>query len=161
MSSRDPAQTAELILKALDKTKTRAILQTGWGGLSADHLPDHVLSIASVPHSWLFDKVAAVVHHGGAGTTAAGLRAGVPSLVIPFFGDQGFWGERVTQLGVGPKPIPRKALSVQGLARGIQSMISDAEMRTRAVDLGARIRAEDGIQHFPSLWQPHRHKLGE
>ena len=145
MASRNPAQTAELILKALKKTRVRAILQTGWGGLQADSLPDQVLSIASVPHSWLFNKVAGVVHHGGAGTTAAGLQAGVPSLVIPFFGDQGFWGERVAQAGVGPSPIPRKVLTAERLAQGIQTMISNAEMRTRAAELGKRIRAEDGV----------------
>ena len=145
MSSRDPAQTAELIVTALKQTGTRAILQSGWGGFKATDLPDAVLSVESVPHSWLFNKVAAVVHHGGAGTTAAGLRAGVPSLVIPFFGDQGFWGERVAQLGVGPSPIPRKALTAQSLAQAIQTMTVNSEMRTRAAELGARIRTEDGV----------------
>ena len=145
MASRNSTQTAELILESLKQTKTRAILQSGWGGFKTDALPDHVLSIASVPHSWLFNKVAAVVHHGGAGTTAAGLQAGVPSLVIPFFGDQGFWGERVAQAGVGPSPIPRKVLTAERLAQGIQTMISNAEMRTRAAELGKRIRAEDGV----------------
>ena len=145
MASRNPTQTAELILESLKQTKTRAILQSGWGGLQADSLPDHVLSVESVPHSWLFDRVAGVVHHGGAGTTAAGLQAGVPSLVIPFFGDQGFWGECVAQAGVGPSPIPRKVLTAERLAQGIQTMISNAEMRTRAAELGKRIRAEDGV----------------
>lgn len=145
MASRDPAQTAELIVTALKQTGTRAILQSGWGGLKATDLPDHVLSVESVPHSWLFNKVAAVVHHGGAGTTAAGLRAGVPSLVIPFFGDQGFWGERISKLGVGPSPIPRKVLTAQALAQAIQTMTVNSEMRTRASELGKRIRAEDGV----------------
>ena len=145
MASRDPAQTGKLILEALSKTKTRAILQSGWGGLKTTELPDHVLAIESVPHSWLFNKVAAVVHHGGAGTTAAGLQAGVPSLVIPFFGDQGFWGERIAQLGVGPSPIPRKALTAQALAQAIQTMTSDTEMRSRAAELGKRIRNENGV----------------
>ena len=89
--------------------------------------------------------MAAVVHHGGAGTTAAGLRAGVPSLVIPFFGDQPFWGQRVAELGVGPKPIPRKELTSEQLATAIQRMITDRLMRQRAADLGKRIRSEDGI----------------
>ena len=89
--------------------------------------------------------MAAVVHHGGAGTTAAGLRAGVPSLVIPFFGDQPFWGQRVAELGVGPKPIPRKELTSKRLATAIQRMITDRPMRQRAADLGEKIRSEDGI----------------
>ena len=89
--------------------------------------------------------MAAVVHHGGAGTTAAGLRAGVPILVIPFFGDQPFWGLRVAELGVGPKPIQRKELTAERLATAIQRMITDRPMRQRAADLGEKIRSEDGI----------------
>ena len=87
MGSRNPKQTSKLVLEALKQTKCRAIMQAGWGGLSDENLPENVHTVDSVPHSWLFPRVAAVVHHGGAGTTAAGLRAGVPSIVIPFFGD--------------------------------------------------------------------------
>lgn len=103
------------------------------------------MPIDAVPHDWLFPQVAAVVHHGGAGTTAAGLRAGVPSIVIPFMGDQPCWGERVSQLGVGPKPIPRRRLSVEGLAAAIRTATIDPEIRARAAGLGAQIRAEDGV----------------
>jgi sterol 3beta-glucosyltransferase len=92
MGSRNPEQTADLVLQAIARTGQRAILQSGWGGLSKTDLPDNVFVVGSVPHSWLFSRVAAVVHHGGAGTTAAGLRAGVPNIVIPFFGDQPFGG---------------------------------------------------------------------
>ena len=101
--------------------------------------------VDGVPFSWLFPRVAAVVHHGGAGTTSAGLRAGVPSVVVPFFGDQPFWGQRVADLGVGPAPIPRKKLTAERLAQAIQIAVTDEAMRGRAAELGAKIRAEDGI----------------
>jgi sterol 3beta-glucosyltransferase len=145
MGSRNPAETANLVLEALAHTQQRAILLSGWGGLQRDNLPDTVYLVDSVPHSWLFPRVAAVVHHGGAGTTAAGLRAGVLSVVIPFFGDQLFWGQRVAALGVGPEPIPRRQLTAQRLAQAIQNAVTDPRMRDRAAQLGAKIRAEDGI----------------
>jgi UDP:flavonoid glycosyltransferase YjiC (YdhE family) len=90
--------------------------------------------------------MAAVVHHGGAGTTAAGLVAGVPSILIPFFGDQPFWGQHVAQLGVGPGPIPRKQLTAERLAQALETALTDQTMRRRAAELGARIQAEDGIE---------------
>lgn len=145
MGSRKPEETANLVLKALEQSKQRAILLSGWSGMRRANMPDSVFLVDSVPHSWLFPKVAAVVHHGGAGTTAAGLRAGVPSIVIPFFGDQPFWGERVASLGVGPKPIPRKQLTAEKLANAIQTVVTDREMRQRAATLGKKIQAENGI----------------
>jgi UDP:flavonoid glycosyltransferase YjiC (YdhE family) len=145
MSSRKPVETAHLILKAVVQTGQRAVILSGWGGLKAENLPDNVFVIDSVPHDWLFERVAAVVHHGGAGTTAAGLRAGVPSIIIPFFADQPFWGQRVAALGVGPQPIPRQQLTQERLAQAIQQAMGDATMRQRAAALGRNIRAEDGI----------------
>jgi sterol 3beta-glucosyltransferase len=145
MGSRKPEETANLVLKALEQSNQRAILLSGWSGMRRENMPDSVLLVDSVPHSWLFPKVAAVVHHGGAGTTAAGLRAGVPSVIIPFFGDQPFWGERVAALGVGPKPIPRKQLTAEKLASAIQTAVTDQTMRQRAAALGKKIQAENGI----------------
>ena len=145
MSSRHPEETAGLILQALARTQQRAILLSGWGGLKIADLTPSVLMVDSVPFSWLFPRLAAVVHHGGAGTTAAGLRAGVPSVVVPFFGDQPYWGRRIAELGVGPNPIPRQKLSVERLAEAIQTAVTDPVMRRRAADLGAKIRAEDGV----------------
>ncbi len=91
--------------------------------------------------------MAAVVHHGGAGTTGAALAAGAPSIVTPFFGDQPFWGRRVHTLGVGPAPIPRRRLTAEKLATAIQQAVSDEAMRRRAASLGERIRADRGIEH--------------
>jgi len=145
MTTRKPEETTDLVIKALNQTKQRAILASGWGGLQKTELPDSVFMVDSIPHSWLFPRVAAVVHHGGAGTTAAGLRAGVPSIVIPFFADQPYWGQRVADLGVGPAPIPRQKLTAERLAQAIQIAVTDKTMRQRATDLGSKIQAEDGI----------------
>ncbi|MFZ4814082.1 MAG: glycosyltransferase [Phototrophicaceae bacterium] len=153
MGNRNPEQITALTLKALELSGQRGILASGWGGLSATDLPDNVHMLASVPHSWLFPRMAAVVHHGGAGTTAAGLTAGVPSVVIPFFGDQPFWGQRVYQLGVGPKPMARQQLTAEGLAALITQAVTDGAMRGRAAALGERIRAEDGIGQAVALVQ--------
>ncbi len=151
MSNRKPEETTNLILKALDQSKQRGIIHSGWGGLHTDDLPGSVFSVDSVPFSWLFPRLAAVVHHGGAGTTAAGLRAGVPSVVIPFFGDQPFWGQRVAELGVGPTPIPLRKLTVDHLSQAIQTVVNDQSMRQRAADLGAKIQAEDGIANAVAI----------
>jgi len=145
MSNRDPEETANLVIRTLKQTNQRAILLSGWGGLKKSQLPDFIFMIDSIPHSWLFQRVAAVVHHGGASTTAAGLRAGVPSVIVPFFGDQPFWGRRIAELGVGPNPIPRTKLTSEKLAIAIQQAVTDKGMRERAARLGEKIRAEGGI----------------
>jgi sterol 3beta-glucosyltransferase len=151
MGSRNPEQTADLVLNAIALAGQRAILQSGWGGLSKADLPNTVMMVDSIPHSWLFPRVAAVVHHGGAGTTAAGLRAGVPTIVIPFFGDQPFWGQRVAELGVGLAPISRQQLTTERLAEAIHRAAGDRSLRQRAADLGAKIRAEDGIANAVAI----------
>ncbi len=113
--------------------------------MRADDLPASVFMLDSVPFSWLFPRMAAVVHHGGAGTTASGLRAGIPTIIVPFFADQPFWGERVFRLGAGPKPIPRRHLTVERLGGAINAVLSDQRMRKQAETIGERIRAEDGV----------------
>jgi len=153
MSSRKPEETADIILEALARSQQRAIMLSGWGGLRLANPPDTVFVLGSVPFSWLFPRVAAVVHHGGAGTTSAGLRAGVPSIVVPFFGDQIFWGQRVVELGVGPKPVPRKRLTVERLAQAIQEALTDQTMRQRAVNLGSVIQSEDGVARAVAVVQ--------
>ena len=101
--------------------------------------------IDSVPFDWLFPRMAAVVHHGGAGTTSMGLRAGVPAVVTPFMGDQPFWGRRVHELGAGPQPIPRRHLTAERLAQAIHAAVSDESMADTAARLGERIRGENGV----------------
>lgn len=108
-------------------------------------VPEHVFVLNSAPHTWLFPRMAAVVHHGGAGTTAEGLRSGVPSVVVPFVMDQYFWGNRLNALGIGPAPIPAKKLTVDRLSAAIHAATTDPGMTARAAALGATIRAEDGV----------------
>ncbi len=153
MTTRKPEETTALVIKALNQTNQRAILSSGWGGLQKTDLPESVFMIDSIPHAWLFSHVAAVVHHGGAGTTAAGLRAGVPSITIPFFADQPYWGQRIADLGVGPAPIPRKELTAERLAQAIQIAVTDQSMRQRAFELGRKIQAEDGIARAVEIIQ--------
>jgi len=153
MNNRDPQEVTEVVLKALARSKRRGILLTGWGGISRADLPDEVFVIDKIPLDWLFPHTAAVVHHGGAGTTLTGLRAGVPSVIIPFFGDQPFWGQRVFELGVGPRMIPRKRLSAERLAAAIEVATSDEGMRTRAKAVGERIRGEDGVRKAVAVFE--------
>lgn len=138
-------QVLDIVLESLRKTNQRAILSSGWGDLKEQQLPDTVHQVGFVPHSWLFERVAAVVHHGGAGTTAAGLRAGLPTIVVPFGGDQPYWGNRVHALGVGPMPIPRKKLTAQRLSDAILQAVGDETILENAKRLGERLRAEDGV----------------
>lgn len=103
-------QTTELVIDALKRSGQRGVLATGWSGMTKlDTLPNNIFMLECAPHAWLFPRMSVVVHHGGAGTTAAGLRAGVPSILIPHANDQFAWGRRVHELGAGAKPIPRKS----------------------------------------------------
>ena len=136
----------KIVLQALELTGQRGLLATGWGGMGQADLPDTVFRVEDVPHDWLFERVRAAIHHGGAGTTSASLRAGVPTLVVPFFADQPFWGWRVAALGVGPAPISPRSLGVERLAGAIRRITSDRDMRARAAAMGRRIRNENGTE---------------
>ena len=145
MVNSQPGETTNLVLQALARTGQRGVLSAGWGGLKKEVLPETVFMIDSIPFSWLFPQMTAVVHHGGAGTTSMGLQAGVPSIVTPFMGDQPFWGQRVHELGVGPRPIPLRRLTVDQLTEAIGCVLSDTAMRENAARLGECIRAEHGV----------------
>lgn len=145
MAGRDPAELARLVIEALAKSGQRGLLLTGWGGIRTESLSENLLVVESAPHGWLFPRMSAVVHHGGAGTTAEGLRAGVPSVIVPFILDQFFWGARVKRSGLGPAPIPRKRLTADRLATAIRIAVTDTDIRQRTRLCGAAIRAENGI----------------
>lgn len=155
MAGRDPQRFAEIVLRALAKSGQRGILATGWGGLSTLDVPENVFILKEAPHGWLFPRMAAVVHHGGAGTTAEGLRAGMPSVVVPFIVDQLFWGKRVQGLGTGPEPIPARKLTAANLAEAIDRVVNDPNMRERAETLGRAIRAENGVQTAVGIIRQH------
>lgn len=147
MTSADAVLMTRNILEAVRRTGQRAILSTGWGGFQGDDLPGTVLPVGYVSHPWLFPRVSLAIHHGGAGTTAAILRAGVPSIVVPFFADQFFWGRRIRDLGVGAGPIPRKLLTADTMESAIRTILDDGRIRERSLRLAAAIKAEDGISN--------------
>lgn len=136
-----------MIFDAVKMTGKRALVSKGWGGLGADDLgkPEGVFMLGNCPHDWLFKRVSAVVHHGGAGTTAAGIAAGRPTVVIPFFGDQPFWGAMVARAGAGPDPIPYKDLTAEKLAGAINEALKP-ESLDKAHELSNKIKEEDGCQ---------------
>ncbi len=139
-------QTTRLMIEALQRAGQRGILATGWNGMTKlEHLPEDIFMLDNAPHSWLFPRTAAVVHHGGAGTTAAALRAGVASVIVPFGNDTLAWGRRVYELGVGSKPVPRKQLTAERLTRAIQ-YARTGEVRSAASALGHKIRGENGAE---------------
>ena len=145
MAGRNPQRMANIVVDALQKAKVRGIIATGWGGLDVSNLTETIFKLDRVPHTWLFPRVSAVIHHGGAGTTASGLRAGIPTIVCPFLVDQPYWGERIYALGVGTKPIPQKKLTARKLAEAIREVTTDRVIRQNAATLGQKIREEDGI----------------
>ena len=145
MSGRVTRQLVQLTTEAVNLAGQRAVLLGGWAAAGDLDLPANFYALEAAPHAWLFPRMAAVVHHGGAGTTAAGLRAGVPAVVIPFFGDQPYWGQRVWAVGAGPKPIMRLRLTARRLADAILETINDRTMQTYAARLGEQIRREDGV----------------
>lgn len=153
MAGRDPEQLAGLALAALARSGRRAVLATGWGGLQTALASDRVFVVDAVPHRWLFPRMAAVVHHGGAGTTAEGLRAGVPAVITPFAFDQHFWGAQVNRMGLGPAPIAQKKLTVDRLAAAIDAAVTDPAMRQRAVLCAEAIRRENGLEHAVGVIQ--------
>ena len=145
MPVKNPQKTTALIIEALKISNQRGILHMGWSELGDQVLPATVYKISFAPYSWLFPRMGMVIHHGGAGTTAAALRAGVPSGVVPFIFDQHYWGERILALGAGPEPIRFKQLTAETLTETIRRGISDQDMRQKAADLGEKIRGENGI----------------
>ncbi|XP_028773067.1 sterol 3-beta-glucosyltransferase UGT80A2 [Neltuma alba] len=140
-----PEKMTQIIVQALEKTGQRGIINKGWGGLGNLSEPkDSIYLLDNVPHDWLFLRCKAVVHHGGAGTTAAGLKAACPTTIVPFFGDQPFWGDRVHAKGVGPAPIPVDEFSLPKLVDAINYML-DSQVKERAVELAKAMENEDGV----------------
>ncbi|SHG13019.1 glycosyltransferase [Streptoalloteichus hindustanus] len=142
MSPGESERLSGIVAAALRRVGVRGVVQAGWAGMTASG--DDVLGIDSVPHDWLFPRMAAVVHHGGAGTTGAGLRAGVPAVLTPVLADQPWWAERLRLVGVSPGSVPLAELSVERLAGLIRQAVTDESYRRRAQALAGRVQAEDG-----------------
>ncbi|CAI8583171.1 unnamed protein product [Vicia faba] len=145
MPLEDPKLTTDVILEALKETEQRGIIDRGWGNLgNLAEISDDVFLLEECPHDWLFPQCSAVVHHGGAGTTATGLKAGCPTTIVPFFGDQFFWGDRIHQKELGPEPIPIYELNVENLSNAIKFMLQP-EVKSRAMEVAKLIENEDGV----------------
>ncbi|MER7504404.1 glycosyltransferase [Nonomuraea pusilla] len=144
MAGTDPRRVGRIVTEAVRLAGVRAVLASGWGGIQAADLPDTVHQLDQAPHDWLFPRMAAIVHHGGSGTTGAALAAGRPQVVCPFVADQPFWAARAHAAGVAVPPQPQRRLTPDALAAAIRLAATDPGMAAAAADLGRRIRAEDG-----------------
>ena len=152
MVSGDMKKTFAKVLRAVRASRVRAVINLGWAAKEMQIKSNNRVYFADyVPHDWLFPRVKAVVHHGGAGTTAAGLRYGKPTLVIPFGGDQPFWGNRIHAIGCGPKPISRDRISVQRLTKGLIDLTTHASYRVAAEEMGVRLRMETGTKNAADI----------
>ena len=140
----DPASLGAAVSEAVHRAGVRAVIASGWGAMSNLRSDSDTFVVESAPHRWLFPRVAAVIHHGGAGTTAAGLAAARPTVICPFQGDQHFWGAAVHRAGAGPQPLPANKLTPANLASAIRAAIHDPGMQARAAELSERITREDG-----------------
>ncbi|WP_392476430.1 glycosyltransferase [Nostoc sp. C110] len=163
MTMPNPEYLTHYIVEALKKTHQGGIILSGWGNVGRTvNIKDslRVFVIKEVPHDWLFPQVPAVVHHGGASTTAAVLRAGTPSVTVPFFADQPIWGEKLTELGVSPQPIPYKKVSEKTLAAAIEIVLGDEAMQKKAQELGEKIRDEDGVANAVEAFHRHLGLIG-
>ena len=147
MSAKSPDASLRLLSRAFKIAGLRGVLLTGWSGVTRPKdVGEDLYVMPEAPHGWLFPKVAVTVHHGGAGTTAAGLRAGVPAVTVPHFADQAFWGSRVAGLGCAPPAIPRRRLTAENLAAALSVATSDVQMAGRARAIGRQIRSERGVE---------------
>jgi len=151
---RDAEHIYRIVLDALEKTGNRAIVLSGWSDLQNIPLPESVLVIDAVPHDWLLPRCKVVIHHGGAGTTAAGLRSGIPNLVVSFATDQPFWGACVHAIGAGPRPIPVKKLTTDKLITALTAADGDA-IQNGAQAAGSKICTEDGVGETVRLIESH------
>lgn len=142
---RNPTAVTRAVIDGLTEAGQRAVLLTGLGGLKGVTFPDHVCPVTAVPHDWLFPRISAMVHHGGAGTTGVAMRSGLPQLGVPFGYDQMLWANQIHELGVGPAPIPAESITAQRLVPALRAIATNQGMRDRAAEVSASIRAEDGI----------------
>lgn len=149
----DPGATTRLILEALQRSGRRGILHAGWAQLGKTDLPDNVFLLDYAPYGWLFPRMAAIIHHGGSGTTGFALRSGVPSMVVPFTADQPFWGVRTFELGVGCPAIPFAKLTPENLAAAMKLMTTNMEMRRQALELRDAMADEKGIPRAVGIVQ--------
>jgi sterol 3beta-glucosyltransferase len=147
----NPETVADLIMQAIDHAKCRAVVQRGWSGLSFSTTPPNVCCVDFVPHSWIFARAALVVHHGGAGTSAAAFRAGVPTVVVPHTLDQPIWAELARSKGCSRSVIPFPQLSVHRLASAIKLSVNNPSLISAAKEFARLVQAEEGVREARRL----------
>jgi vancomycin aglycone glucosyltransferase len=152
MTDSSPGKTSRLLVEAVALLGVRAIIGKGWAGLGEEVRAKNIKMIGHAPHASLFPKMAAVIHHGGAGTVYAAARAGVPQVVVPHILDQYYWGRRVHKLGLGPRPIKRSRLTVRNLVSAVQQGISDLSLKEEAQSLASKLRARNGLQEAVAIF---------
>ena len=157
MVNRDGERIDGIVRSALAKTHNRGVILSGWGDVK-NRSSDILLYLDAIPHDWLLPKCKMIIHHGGAGTTSAGLRSGITNVVVPFTADQPYWGRRIHAIGVGPEPILVKHLSVENLTRAIVEA-DDRVIRKHAQVVGQRVRCEDGVARAVELIESHVFKF--
>ncbi|KAL1590301.1 hypothetical protein WHR41_01219 [Cladosporium halotolerans] len=146
----DPDRFTQMIFKAVEMAGVRALVNKGWGGLGGEGnaTPDNVYMLGNTPHDWLFPRVKAVVHHGGAGTTAMGLKCGKPTMIVPFFGDQPFWGSMTADAKAGAHEcIPYKKLTAERLAEGIKQCLTEESQKNVQQISDSIAREGDGAEN--------------
>jgi UDP:flavonoid glycosyltransferase YjiC (YdhE family) len=152
MTDSSPQKTSRLLAEAVAVLGVRAIIAKGWAGLGQEVCAKNIKMIGHVPHASLFPQMAAVIHHGGAGTVYAAARAGVPQVVVPHILDQYYWGNRVHKLGLGPRPINRSRLTLRSLVSAVQQCLSDLGIKEEAQSLAMKLRARNGLQEAAAIF---------
>lgn len=132
--------------------QVRALVSKGWGNVGGSNPPENVYLLGNVPHDWLFPRCSAVVHHGGAGTTAIGIALGKPTVIVPFFGDQPWWASMVYRAGAGPEAVPFKKLTADKLAENITRAL-EPDVKEKAQELAEKIKGEDGPKAAAEAFQ--------
>jgi sterol 3beta-glucosyltransferase len=154
MVNLEAVKIIRIVRDALNSTRERGIILTGWSGIETGERDKNLLYLDDAPHDWLFPRCRSVLHHGGAGTTAAGLRAGIPNIVIPHAADQWFWGKRVSAIGAGPPPLDIGRLTPETIQRALARSL-DGSLQKRAREIGYKIRAEAGVSEAVRIIEQH------
>lgn len=148
----DPNKLTSMIYGAVKRAGVRALVSKGWGGIGGETPPEGVFLLGNVPHDWLFKHVSGVVHHGGAGTSAIGIALGKPTVVVPFFGDQPFWGAMISKAGAGPEPVPFKKMTEDTLYNSIvQALAPDIKLNVKK--MSEKIAGESGAETAAASFQ--------
>lgn len=142
---KNPGKFTEMVVEAVNKTKCRVVLGQGWVGLGNGYLQDDIFCVNDTHHATLFPKMAGIIHHGGSGTTHTSAKAGIPQFILPQFMDQYYWGHRVHQMGMGPKPVIPKRIKSADLSNAYDG-ITNGMYRKNVTELAKRMKDEDGVK---------------